>query len=177
MAPKLLRPTAGSAWRQPRLEGYVKQLPSGNVARLRPVSPDQLIASGDVPDILTPLVLKMLYHGSDGSELTQLVTSSEESVAHARGTITLINAVCRAAFVDPRIVADPTTDDQISIDDVEVLDRYFVFQLATQPAEVLRDFRFSPETTDVATVPDGEGDGEPTQRPDDDSGPLGGAPV
>lgn len=174
---KLLRPTSGAAWRQPRTEGYLKELPSGAVARLRPVSPDQLIVAGEVPDILTPLVLKMLFQGSDGSELTKLVTSNEESLTHARGTMTLINAVCRAAFVQPRIVAEPATDDEISIDDVTVLDRYFVFQLATQPAEVLRDFRLSPETTDVATVPDGEGDGEPAQRPDDDSGSVGGAPV
>ena len=176
---KLLRtgPTPGSAWRAPREAGYEKMLPSGKVARLRPVSPDQLIASGDVPDILTPLVLRMLYHGSDGSELTQLVTSSEESVAHARGTITLINAVCRAAFIQPRITEAPQSDDEITIDDVEVLDRYFVFQLATQPAEVLRDFRLSPATTDVATVPDEQGDGQPAQRHDDDSGSLGGADV
>lgn len=176
MAYKVLRPTSGKEWRQPREEGYEKMLPSGKVARLRPVSPDQLIASGDVPDILTPLVLKMLYHGSDGSELTQLVTSSEESLAHARGTMTLINAVCRAALVQPRIVDNPQADDEINIDDVEVLDRYFVFQLATQPAEVLRDFMF-PETGAVATVPDGEGNGQPTERPDDDSGPLGGDAV
>lgn len=159
------RATPGASWRAPRTEGYVKQLPSGNWARLRPVTPDQLIVTGNVPDTLTPLVVKMLFHGSDGTELTQLVTSNEESLKHAEGTIKLINAVCRAAFVAPRIVADPKTDDEITIDDVTVLDRYYVFQLATQPAEVLRDFMFQPGG-DVEPVPDGEGDGVPAQRVD-----------
>ncbi len=182
--PKLLRPTSGAAWRQPRTEGYTKELPSGAVARLRPVSPDQLIAAGEVPDILTPLVLKMLFRGSDGSELTELVNNNEESLRHAQGTMKLINAVCRAAFVQPRIVDEPATDphehtmgdDEITIDDVTIIDRYFVFQLATQPAEVLRTFMF-PEAGTVAALPDEQGDGQPAQRPDDDSRPLGGAPV
>lgn len=174
--PKLLRPTSGAAWRQPRTEGYTKELPSGAVARLRPVSPDQLIAAGEVPDILTPLVLKMLFQGSDGSELSQL-TQPEQVLSHAGETVKLINAICRLAFVQPRIVDDPQTDDEISIDDVAIIDRSFVFQLVTQPAEVLRDFRLSPTTTDVATVPDGEGDGQPAIGADDDSGQVGGAPV
>jgi hypothetical protein len=175
MAPKLLRPTAGSAWRQPRTEGYVKQLPSGNVARLRPVSPDQLLTTGEVPDILTPLVVRMLFEGADGSELSQLSDPSAV-VQNAGATVQLFNTICRLAFVEPRIVADPQGDDEISINDVPLLDRGFVFQLVTQPAEVLRDFMF-PESGTVAAVPDGEGDGEPTVGPDDDSGPVGGAPV
>lgn len=173
---KLLRPTSGAAWRQPRTEGYTKELPSGAVARLRPVSPDQLIAGGEVPDILTPLVLKMLFQGSDGSELSRL-TQPEQVLVHAGETVKLINAICRLAFVQPRIVDDPQSDDEISIDDVAIIDRSFVFQLATQPAEVLRDFRLSPTITDVATVPDEQGDGEPAQRPDVLDGPVGGAPV
>jgi hypothetical protein len=104
------------------------------------------------------------------------VASNEESLRHAQGTMTLINAVCRAAFVQPRIVDEPATDDEITIDDVTIIDRYFVFQLATQPAEVLRTFMF-PAAGAVATVPDSEGDGVPAIGPDDDSGPVGGAPV
>jgi hypothetical protein len=170
-----LRPTSGATWRQPRTEGYTKELPSGAVARLRPVTPDQLIISGDVPDILTPLVVQMLYRGTNGSELTQLV-SAQESLSQAKATITLCNAVCRAAFVEPRIVDDPQADDEISINDVAIIDRYFVFQLASQPAEVLRAFMF-PEAPTVAVVPDGDGDGEPAIGPDVLDGQVGGAPV
>lgn len=174
--PKLLRPTSGAAWRQPRTEGYTKELPSGSFARLRPVSPDQLITTGEVPDILTPLVLKMLFQGSDGSELAQL-TQSGELLSHAGETVKLINAICRLAFVQPRIVDDPQSDDEISIDDVAIIDRSFVFQLVTQPAEVLRDFRLSPTITDVATVPDEQGDGEPAIGPDVPYGQVGGLSV
>lgn len=175
MAYKVLRPTGGKEWRAPREEGYVKQLPSGNVARLRPVTPDQLLTTGEVPDILTPLVVRMLFEGADGSELTQL-TDPQKLVENAGATVVLFNTICRLAFVEPRIVANPQGDDEISIDDVPLLDRSFVFSLCTQPAEVLRDFMF-PAATTVETLPDGQGDGQPTERPDDDSGSLGGAPV
>ena len=58
--------TSGVKWRQPREEGIIVPLPSGNVARLRPVALDVMISSGKLPDMLTPVAaktrLKERYH-------------------------------------------------------------------------------------------------------------------
>ena len=153
--------TAGREWRQAREEGYIQHLPSGKVVRLRPVSPDQLIVLGNVPDRLTPLVLRMVYEGSD-AELMDAFTEPNTTAAEARESIELFNVVCRLAFVAPRIIENPQADDEISIDDVSLADRGFVFRLATGPAELLRTFRWQ-ATEAVDDLSDGEGDAQPTE--------------
>lgn len=152
------RATSGVVWRAAREQGYLKQLPSGNWARLRPVSPDLLLSTGDLPDMLTPLVVKMVFEGSDGQEVDRL-TDPQQMISQAADTVQLFNTVCRLAFLAPRIVDDPQAEDEISIEDIDLADRGFVFQLVTQPAEVLRRFRLEP-AGDVAAVSDGQGDGD-----------------
>lgn len=146
--------TSGRAWRQPREEGFVKALPSGNVARLRPVDMSALLASGEIPDILTPLAVSTIMDGAD----TEKLANPEDLAEHTSEMIRFFNLVCKAAFLEPRIVDDPQGDDEISIEDVELQDRSFVYALATQPAEVLRTFRLR-ETPDVDPVSDGQDDG------------------
>ena len=155
-----LTPTSGVVWRKGREEGYVKQLPSGAVARLRAIPPAKLLEHlGEVPDRLTPLVISMSFQGVIGNELDKMadsgkkVTDPYEIARWAKETTDLINMVCKLAFVDPVIVDNPTLDNEIHIDDVDQVDRGFVFQLCTQPAEVLAKFRIE-ETSGMEGVPD-----------------------
>lgn len=147
-----LTPTLGAQWRKAREEGVVVTLPSGNVARLRPVALDVLVTSGEVPDLLTPLAARMLY-GEVGDEELQGVAEV------ARGTAKLCNLVCRAAFVEPRIVDDPQAEDEVALEDVDFTDRMAVFQVAIQGARSLETFRDQQEKR-LGALRDGEGDGQ-----------------
>lgn len=159
-----LRATAGRTWRAAREEGFEQLLPSGNVARLRPVALADLVAQGKVPDLLTPLVMRMAFEGIDAepSELHDVERGQEWTAA----VLATYAAVCRAAFVSPRIVDDPQADDEIAIDDVDLFDRASVFFISTRGVETLRRFRLGPET-DVDAVSDGQDDGDAAQPVDD----------
>lgn len=146
-----LKPTSAAEWRKPREEGYVVTLPSGHVARLRPVALDVLIVSGKLPDLLTPLAAKSLWVETDGEKIGN-------EAEQAKGYAELVNIVVPAAMVEPRIVDEPEGDDEISLEDIDFADKVAVFQLATQPAEVLRRFRDKQER-DVAAVSNGKDDG------------------
>lgn len=174
MAPKLLRATAGSAWREPRQAGIPVQLPSGNIARLRPVEPQALLKQGEIIDILTPLVAKMLFQGADASAETiaQVIgdaTADGDNTAQlkeAAGKLAdlerVCDIVCKAAFVDPRVVDDPQAENEIAPDDIELADKIQVFTLALRGAAALRHFRYEPNA-DVESVPNSEGQPQPAQ--------------
>lgn len=129
-----LRPTPASRWRKVRREGVVIPLPSGNAARIRPVALDVMLAGGQIPDILSPLAAKTLW---TEIELDQIGNVMEL----ATGMADLVNLVCRAAFVEPRIVDEPQGDDEVAIEDIDFHDRAAVFQLAIGPARDLELFR------------------------------------
>ncbi len=126
--------TSGVKWRQPREEGIIVPLPSGNVARLRPVALDVMISSGKLPDMLTPIAVKTLWTEMGGEEISNAVEMATQMAD-------LFHIVCKASFIEPKIVDDPQEEDEIAIDDISFTDKGFVFNLAIQPAEVLRKFR------------------------------------
>jgi hypothetical protein len=160
-------PTKGVDWRKPREEGFVLALPSGNSARIRPVALDVLLRNGEIPDLLTPFVAQMVYSGVDTDELDKLL-SPEVLTEQSTEMLGLIDAVVTAAFVEPRIVAEPQADDEISIADVELADRGTVFSLAVLPANDLRRF-LERQAASVESIQDGDGDGTETEQPGPDS--------
>lgn len=177
MAPKVLRATSGAAWRAARETGVPVQLPSGNIAHLRPVPPERLVAQGEIVDILTPLVAQMLFAGADATAETiekaigAVLGDGEEDPdpEQLRSAATnLVNIervcdlVCRAAFVNPIIVDDPQADNEIGLDDLDLADKVHVFTLALRGAAALQHFRAQPET-DVEPVSNGQGDVQPAQ--------------
>lgn len=159
--------TSAAAWRQPREEGYVVTLPSGNAARLRPVALDVLITSGSLPDLLTPVAASTLFQER---ELSAIGEQGQVAQQYAE----LINAVVPAAFLEPRVVENPTADDEISLDDVDFSDKVAVFQLATAGAVALRTFR-ERQAASVDALPDGKSDGHTAKRARADKRPMGGA--
>ena len=144
--------TLGKAWRKAREEGEAVALPSGNVARIRPVALDVLLTSGNLPDLLSPIAAKTLWTEVDTDQIADMAET-------AIGMAELVNIVCQASFVEPRIVDEATADDEITLEDIDFLDKTSVFQLATQPAEVLRRFRQQQEGN-VDPVLDGQNDSD-----------------
>jgi hypothetical protein len=176
MAAKVLRATSGAAWRALRTQGVPIELPSGHIAHLRPVAPEALVAQGEILDILTPLVTQMLFQGVDASAdaIAQVLGGMMEAddgadPAQLRAAATnlahleqVCDQVCRAAFVDPRIVDDPQADDEIALADLDLTDKVHVFTLALRGAAALQHFRAEPPA-DVEPVPDRQGDEQPAQ--------------
>lgn len=125
--------TQASEWRRPRQEGYVITLPSGFKARLRPVALDMLILSGKLPDLLTPIAAKSLWTETDTAAIG-------DQAELAKGFAELINIVVPAAMMYPLVVDDPQAENEIGLEDIDFSDKTAIFQLVTQPAEVLRRF-------------------------------------
>lgn len=151
MAKREQRPTSGREWRKPREEGYVITLPSsGYSVRLRPVPLPTLVVQGKIPDTISPLAAEALWGADedDKRDAKELLTATME----------LYDFVCRAAFVEPKIVDEPQGDDEISIDDVDFYDKQAVFNAALAPGAALRNFR-DQQGRNVGAVHAGKDDG------------------
>lgn len=140
-------------------EGLPQTLLSGIEVQMRPVQPDKLLMSGKVPDILTPLVMGMMFaKEKDGDTvfpdevkdpITYYLTKEREKAQEAVEFIKSVDVVCEAALVDPSLVPYLT-----------LADRMWIFRLAFMPVEVLATFRHQPQ----ANVEVGnDGAGEPQQ--------------
>lgn len=151
-----LEVTSGTQWRKLREEGVIVTLPSGNVARLRPLGIPALIRSGKIPDLLSGLAAEVVWNDQPSSKQIQ------QSVDLAKGSIELLDIVTQEAFLEPRIVAEPSKDDEISVDDVSLADKYFVMTFVSAPTQALAKFR-AEQTAGVDAVPDGQGVEQPTQ--------------
>lgn len=146
-------PTPAQEWRKPREEGFNITLLSGNVATLRPVALDVLIKSGQLSDVLTDMAAQMLWEQEE-KEPDDIAKKADV----ARGYADLINAVVPAAFLYPKVVDEPTEDDEIGLDDIEFSDKVQAFNLAISGAMVLRKFR-ERQVADAETESDGESNG------------------
>lgn len=155
---KTAKPTPASEFRQMREQGVLQTLPSGRAVRLRTVTPDRLLRLGKIPDILTTLVVRMVYEDVPNDDLNTFLVAKEK-VTDALEVVESLRVVCEAGLLEPSIGPG---DDQISIDDLTLAERGWIFKLVFQSAEVLTRFRLE-QTPDVAALPDGEGDEQPTE--------------
>lgn len=143
-----LKPTSGQQWRKAREVGETIRLPSGNIATLRPVPLDQLMLSGKIPDLLTPIAARSLWAETDTSNIA-------DQVETAKGFAELINLIVPLAVLRPRIVDNPQSDDEISLEDIDFSDKIAIFQLATGGSQTLSLFREQQEKR-LEPVPDSE---------------------
>lgn len=124
-------------------EGIEQKLISGLPVRMHPVQIEKLLEAGDVPDMLTNILVKGLYEDVR-EELDAMVMEKHDDRAAAMDTIKAVDAVCRAALVEPDIVPY-----------LSLTDRFWIFKLAFMPVEVLSRFRLQPQG-DVDAVAEGE---------------------
>lgn len=112
------------------------QFPSGNTAMIRPIQADFFLRVGRIPDALAPLMNTIISGGSYELDIPPL-----EELEKKRGWIDFLNQLVTYAFVTPKVVENPQADDEISVDDLSYLDKFFVYQHFTLPAAKLRTFR------------------------------------
>lgn len=132
--PKLVV-TSGAEWRRLREEGQHVTLPSGNVARLRPVSFEELLRAGRIPNPLLSTLRRMM--GLDRIEQN----APRDLAKETEDMILLMEIVCKSAMLEPRIVDDPTEDDEIAFFDLTSADRDYVMDWVQNPQSAVKPFR------------------------------------
>lgn len=123
-------------------KGVELGLPSGLNAFIRPVTTRDLLRTlGRIPDELTNLV-HTLVNPVD-PELTASILDSMNQLTPEviEMQFEFLDAYCKIAFVSPRVVDNPTSDDEISPDWLSAEDKGFVLALINAPAIRLREFR------------------------------------
>lgn len=113
-------------------QGTPVTLISGVQVQMRTPRPQDLLASGKLPDILTPIVLKSLYENAS-DKLDEYLFTERDEVAETLEMVRGVDAVCEAALVEPSIL--PYLD---------LSDRMWIFRLAFMPVQVLGQFRQQP---------------------------------
>jgi hypothetical protein len=153
--------TSGSEWRRNREEGELIQLPySGKMIRMRTVRPDMLLRLGKIPNPLAAMMVDMIYGNVTGAKIDDFL-SPQERAESAMEMIESLRVVCTAALISPKIVEYPQSEDEISIDDIELTDRSYIFRLVFVSAEALTNFRYEPPS-DVEVMANGAGNPQPT---------------
>ena len=142
-------------------EGLPQTLLSGLEVKLRPVQPDVLLAAGNVPEILTPLLMTMLFPkeeqdvrvfpDEENNPITAYLTKARNEAKEALDFVQSVNLVCEAALVEPGIVPY-----------LSIADRMWIFRLAWLPVAVLSTFRLQPQG-DVEAGADQRADAQPTE--------------
>ncbi len=153
--------TPAAEWNRVR-EGVVLRLPSGRVARVRPISLELLVRLGRIPDGLVPTIVEIMT-GQRGD------LPGVQSLNELRDRLEFLDAMVMAAFVEPRVVdEDPVPDGCVHIDSVDQRDKEFAFVLLNTPLHELERFRDEPQSA-VEPVVAAEGHdapGEPDPEPD-----------
>jgi len=131
--------TSAGEWRALRENGYKAELPSGHVARLRPVSLAEMVKNGRIPDTLTKIAAEAISNIGAGISTETIITLTND-------VTDFLHLVTVASFVEPRVVIlknpdETPPDGTISIWDVSLEDQAFVLQLTGAPTRALESFR------------------------------------
>jgi hypothetical protein len=149
------QPTSGVEWRKTREKGVAVKLPSGFTACLRPISFETILLVENVPEPILKAIAEVTLGKKDDFEL--------DGIEDARNAYIFSRIVCRTCFVSPKIVDNPTADDEISADDLDVGDINFVTRLLYEPALKLSIFHPS-ESEEMETVAVGSVDASAGHR-------------
>jgi hypothetical protein len=130
-----LQPTSGAIWREPYEKGEIVELPSGNIARLGPANVEILIKTmGDLPDALTGVIANLFFGEGDGD-------LGLSSLSDLKGYLDLSNALCRACFLEPKVVDNPQKPNEIAPDHIHFMDKVFILERSISEAISLDKFR------------------------------------
>lgn len=146
-----LKPTLGSTLRAMREHGVVLPFPSGNNYRVRVVGAARLLRRSNLPNVLLSFVIDAIYKGVTADKIDAFM-SLQEQAQHALEFLDSLRICCEEVFLEPRIVEKPQADDEISIDDLSLVDQSWAFDLAFGFARELRPFRPEQES-DVVSLP------------------------
>jgi len=141
-----LEPTSDKEWKSLREQGIVLQLPSEFKARVRPVRMEGLLRIGTIPDTLSGLVAEIVWNGAPRPDTVFRM---------GKEAIELLDIVVAASFMEPVcVIGREPEDGEISIDDVDLGDKNFIFTWVTAPTVALHRFRNEQERSLAAVQPE-----------------------
>lgn len=169
--------TPAAKFRHLREQGVKKKLSGfGRVVRIRPPRLEVLLRAGRVPDILTPMMLRMIHAPLSNEEINEFLRE-RDNAKETLQQIDSLNIMCEEVLIEPRVVeviSDPATE--ITIHDLTYLERGWIFKWAMLPAEYLTFFRAGQEG-DVESVQNGADDLQPSEQVDGRERPADSLPT
>lgn len=142
--------TSGAALRKVREEGVVLTFPSGNNYRVTLPSPGTLLRRGHLPNPLLSFVVDAFYNGVTVAKYEAFVATKERQ-EDALAMLDSLRVVCQAMLMQPKIVDEPQGDDEISIDDLPIMDQEWALRLLFAPVSEVLPFR-GEQAADVVSV-------------------------
>lgn len=149
-----LQPSSGKVMREIREKGIVLPFPSGESYRVRNLALGKLLRRGKLPNVLTAFVIDAIYNGLSNQKIADFLALREQE-ENALAFMESMQIICEEMFIEPRVVANPQADDELTIDDIPIVDQGWAFDRAFRVARDLRPFRPQP-SLDVVSVPDDE---------------------
>lgn len=141
--------TSADSWTTPRMQGLVTPLPSGKVARLRrSIDLMIMLKTGQIPNPLNGIVQEMIRNQSP-----QFPTDKMDEKALMQ-MMDLVDNTVVMSFIEPRVERVPKDMDSdkhvpspgaISLADVDLRDKFFVFGFVQGGSTDLAPFRREPE--------------------------------
>jgi hypothetical protein len=134
------RKISGKAWRdttrKAQTEGEEVQMPSGNWARVRNIPLSLLLAHPDMTDSLTPIAAEIAGITSNASNRK----TAKDVLTFIKQQLGVVEVITKLALIEPRVVDDPQSDDEIAYSDVEDVDRFWLMELLMKSARELQSF-------------------------------------
>lgn len=149
-----LRPSSGKKMREIRENGIVLPFPSGEDYRVRTVSVGRLLRRANLPNILIAFLTDAVYHGISNQKIANFLALREQQ-ENAVAFLESMQIICEEMFMEPRVVANPQADDELTIDDIPIVDQGWAFDRCFRSARELRPFRPQPQA-DVVSIPEAE---------------------
>lgn len=146
--------TSARDWKK-KSKGEEVEVPSGNIALVRPLGMDVFLKKGVIPNSLMPIVQKALNDKTAPSrEDIKFDPDNLEEV------ITMADTIVCNIMIEPKVSPVPPEDqerkeDVLYVDEVDFEDKMFLFSWAMRSADELKPFRGTAQA-DVAPVPSGE---------------------
>jgi hypothetical protein len=120
------------------------QLPSGNVATLRPLGFDLVFRQARIPDFMTPMIVKA-FKGEDASDSFKI-----DELEQTYEFFDFLDRLCELAFVRPRIVKENPGEGEITCEQIDFEDKAAVMNMIGKPPSWLAMFRPGQEADVVA---------------------------
>lgn len=132
------RPSSAADFKRWREQGQIMRLPtSGLVVRVQRVHVAELAVAGKIPDHLTSQVLAQLHLSKRAAD--DEPATLEEQVGQIVG---LVDAVCCAALLEPRMEPEPSSPDVLAPGDMPYADREHVYLWVCGLVEAALPMRF-----------------------------------
>jgi hypothetical protein len=147
MATKKQRSTA-KTWKG-KASGVDLELPSGNICYAKRPGMDTFLAEGKVPNALMPIITKSMEKAKGGKPLNSNELDMSEFLndqEKLNAVIEFQNLVVLTAVKEPAVLPVPENesdreDDLLYIDEVDQMDKAFIFQWAMGGPAELEGFR------------------------------------